>query len=90
MESHNRWFEIPFLTKKIPIHIRLFTDKMFEFIFGFTLGVWAGQALPLPSIGRYVESFWTPKTSPEKEIARVDEESVPIFTGPILTTVPTS
>jgi len=63
---------------------------MFEFIFGFALGVWAGQALPLPLVGRYVESFWTPKTSPEKEIARVDEESVPIFTGPILTTVPTS
>ena len=63
---------------------------MFEFIFGFALGVWAGQALPLPSVGTYVESFWTPKTLPDKEIDRVDEESAPMFTGAIPTTVPTN
>jgi len=63
---------------------------MFEFIFGFILGIWAGQALPLPSVGTYVESFWTPKTLPEKEITQVDEESAPMFTGAIPTTVPTN
>jgi len=62
---------------------------MFEFIFGFILGIWAGQALPLPSVGTYVESFWTPKTLPEKEL-QVDEESAPMFTGAIPTTVPTN
>tara|TARA_B110000285_G_scaffold235155_1_gene315209 strand:+ start:6918 stop:7100 length:183 start_codon:yes stop_codon:yes gene_type:complete len=60
---------------------------MLEFLFGFVLGVWAGQSVPLPSIGTYVETFWVPK--PQPVIEKVDEETGPVFTGGMHTTVPT-
>lgn len=60
---------------------------MLEFLFGFIIGVWAGQSVPLPSVGNYVETFWAQKT--QQVIEKVDEENGPVFTGDIHTTVPT-
>ncbi len=60
---------------------------MLEFLFGFILGVWAGQSVALPSVGNYVETFWSQK--PQQVIEKVDEEAGPAFTGEMHTTVPT-
>lgn len=62
---------------------------MFEFLFGFILGVWAGQALPLPSVGVYVQSYFvhTPPAAPSKEEVK-DEEQQPLFTGEMPVEVP--
>ena len=62
---------------------------MFEFLFGFILGVWAGQALPVPSVGIYVQSYFVPKveTAPPKEEVK-DEEQQPLFTGEMPVEVP--
>lgn len=59
---------------------------MLEFLFGFVIGVWAGQSVPLPSVGNYVETFWAQK--PQLTV-KPDEETGPVFTGEIHTTVPT-
>jgi len=60
---------------------------MLEFLFGFVLGVWVGQSVPLPSVGNYIENFWVQK--PPQVIEKVDEETGPVFTGEMHTTVPT-
>ena len=60
---------------------------MLEFLFGFLLGVWAGQSVPLPSVGNYIETFWV--RQPSQVIDKMDEETGPLFTGTIPTTVPT-
>lgn len=60
---------------------------MLEFLFGFLLGVWAGQSVPLPSVGNYIENFWV--RQPSQVIDKMDEETGPLFTGTIPTTVPT-
>lgn len=61
---------------------------MFEFLVGMLLGVWAGQALPLPSVGDYVKSYWL-KNSPTVTIEEGNEEEVsPLFTGEIPISVP--
>jgi hypothetical protein len=68
---------------------------MLEFIFGWLLGVWAAQQLPLPSIQIALQNWWTPPTveqvSPEDpgDITEEDHENTPIFTGnmPPLTSV---
>ena len=60
--------------------------KMFEFLFGFILGVWAGQALPLPSVGTYVQSYFVPKAETQQEVK--DEEEQPLFTGEMPVQVP--
>mgnify|MGYP001263058743 CR=1 FL=1 len=55
---------------------------MLEFLFGFFLGVWAGQALPLPSVGIYLQSFWVPKIEQVKPVNNEEEEEViPLFSG---------
>ena len=61
----------------------LLVNKMFEFLFGFILGVWAGQALPLPSVGIYVQSYFVPKVENKNPEATVEdeEEEIPLFTG---------
>jgi len=59
---------------------------MFEFLFGFLLGVWAGQSVPLPSVAIYVQSYFVPKVEPPKQ-TQVEE---PLFTGQIPTHVPPS
>lgn len=61
---------------------------MFEFLFGFLLGVWAGQSVPLPSVAIYVQSYFVPKVEPPKQ-TQVEEEE-PLFTGQIPTHVPPS
>tara|TARA_B110001452_G_scaffold266453_1_gene273363 strand:+ start:2893 stop:3075 length:183 start_codon:yes stop_codon:yes gene_type:complete len=60
---------------------------MLEFLFGFILGVWAGQSVPLPSVGNYIEHFWVKKDP--QVIEKQDEETGPAFTGEMHTTVPT-
>ena len=60
---------------------------MLEFWFGFLLGVWAGQSVPLPSVGNYIENFWV--RQPPQVIEKIDEETGPLFTGTMPTTVPT-
>lgn len=63
---------------------------MFEFLFGFILGVWGGQTLPLPSVGTYIQSYFVPKVEPAAVTEEVnDEEQQPLFTGEIHTQVPT-
>lgn len=55
---------------------------MIEFLFGFILGVWAGQALPLPSVGTYVQSYFVHKVEAAPRTEEVkDEEQQPLFTG---------
>ncbi len=62
---------------------------MFEFLFGFILGVWAGQALPLPSVGVYVQSYFVPKVEVAPATEEVnDEEQQPLFTGEMPVEVP--
>lgn len=61
---------------------------MFEFLVGFVLGVWAGQALPLPSVGDYVRSYWVPRQVPAVTAAQKEEEEQPLFTGTMPLSVP--
>jgi len=63
---------------------------MFEFLFGFLLGVWAGQSMPLPSVGIYVQSYFIPKVEapPVKQTQVKKEEEM--FTGEMPTHVPTT
>lgn len=63
---------------------------MFEFLVGFVLGVWAGQALPLPSVGDYVRSYWVPRQAPAVTAAQKEEEEEPLFTGEMPLTVPSA
>ena len=58
---------------------------MLEFLFGWILGVWMGQQLPLPSVQMYVHNWWNsragdqaPPTLAEKP---TEEEEAPLFTG---------
>jgi len=60
---------------------------MFEFLFGFFVGVWAGQALPLPSVGVYLQSYFASKVEVVQE-QEEKEDQVPLFTGNISTQVP--
>jgi|TARA_B110000879_G_C11158234_1_gene507894 hypothetical protein len=62
---------------------------MLEFLFGFLLGVWAAQALPLPSVGEYISTWWQPKILSKTSETTIDHEAAPMFTGAIPTTVPT-
>jgi len=59
---------------------------MFEFLFGFILGVWAGQSVPLPNVGTYVQSYFVPKVEASEEV--IDKEEQSMFTGAMSTEVP--
>jgi len=57
---------------------------MLEFIFGWILGVWMGQQLPLPSVQMHIETWWNrPKTVQNDTVSEIDkeEEEVPLFSG---------
>ena len=55
---------------------------MLEFIFGWLLGVWMGQQLPLPSVQTQIESWWKPPAKEEDAGTEVtDETDIPVFTG---------
>lgn len=58
---------------------------MLEFLFGWLLGVWMGQQLPLPSVQGQMEHWWNrPRIPAESESESTFEESaVPVFTGEI-------
>ena len=67
------------------------TEEMFEFLVGFILGVWAGQSLPLPSVGDYVRSYWVVRQQqPAVTEAQKEEEEEPLFTGEMPLSVPTA
>lgn len=63
---------------------------MLEFLFGWLIGVWMGQQLPLPLVQTVAHNWWFPKpdgnSTPvvnESSISPTDEdhESSPLFTG---------
>ena len=60
---------------------------MFEFLFGFLLGVWAGQALPLPSVGIYVQSYFVPNVEAVPSTEEVNDEEQR-FTGEMPVKIP--
>lgn len=55
---------------------------MLEFLFGFILGVWAGQSVALPNVASIVETWWKPRVEVEPKSA---VEADPVFTGNIPT-----
>lgn len=57
---------------------------MLEFLFGWILGVWMGQQLPLPSVQMYVQNWWNkPAANTQQTAVENTEEAdtVPLFTG---------
>jgi hypothetical protein len=60
---------------------------MLEFLFGWIIGVWMGQQLPLPSVQTVLHNWWVPKPEPQTASTTVsdameeDHESSPLFTG---------
>lgn len=63
---------------------------MLEFLFGWIIGVWMGQQLPLPSVQTVAHNWWFPKpndnrptTVTDVDISPTEEdhESSPLFTG---------
>lgn len=65
--------------------------SMLEFLFGWILGVWMGQQLPLPSVQAHVQQWWNKPAIQNVTQANTDEtpseqETVPLFTGEMPTT----
>ena len=58
---------------------------MLEFIFGWLLGVWMGQQLPLPSVQSQMEHWWNRSRIPVETESEsgLEESTVPVFTGEI-------
>ena len=55
---------------------------MLEFLFGWLLGVWMGQQLPLPSVQTQIENWWKPPAVKEDGATEVTGETdIPVFTG---------
>lgn len=63
---------------------------MLEFLFGWIIGVWMGQQLPLPSVQTVAHNWWFPKpndnqpttvTDTNRSPTEEDHESAPLFTG---------
>lgn len=55
---------------------------MLEFLFGWLLGVWMGQQLPLPSVQTQIEHWWNQPARQEEVATKVAEETdIPVFTG---------
>jgi len=62
------------------------TGHMFEFLFGWVIGVWMGQQFPLPSVQTLIRNWWQTKVETNasplvEEATSEDHESVPLFTG---------
>lgn len=53
---------------------------MLEFIFGWIVGVWMGQQLPLPSVQTMIHN-WRGTVVETVEEETVEEETTPIFSG---------
>ena len=65
--------------------------SMLEFLFGWILGVWMGQQLPLPSVHAQVQQWWNKPTiqnvtQPSTDETPSEQETVPLFTGEMPTT----
>ena len=63
---------------------------MLEFLFGWIIGVWMGQQLPLPSVQTAIHNWWFSKPSgnqpttindSDRSPTEEDHESAPLFTG---------
>ena len=57
---------------------------MLEFLFGWILGVWMGQQLPLPSVQMQIETWWNrPAAVRNDSASEIDkeEEEIPLFSG---------
>tara|TARA_B110000008_G_C16978802_1_gene567408 strand:- start:6230 stop:6415 length:186 start_codon:yes stop_codon:yes gene_type:complete len=54
---------------------------MLEFVFGWLVGVWMGQQLPLPSVQKTVQDYMKVSEEPADENVTLDHPDVPIFTG---------
>lgn len=54
---------------------------MLEFLFGWILGVWMGQQLPLPSVQTQIEHWWNNRNAPVEDTEPTDETITPVFTG---------
>jgi len=54
---------------------------MLEFLFGWALGVWMGQQLPLPSVQRQLETWWSTRNVEVESTVETDETIAPVFTG---------
>tara|TARA_B100000780_G_scaffold251334_1_gene197926 strand:+ start:860 stop:1105 length:246 start_codon:yes stop_codon:yes gene_type:complete len=72
------------LSKKV--QSRRILKYMLEFLFGWVIGVWMGQQLPLPSVQTLIHNWWQTKVATNvsqvvEEATAEDHESVPLFTG---------
>ena len=54
---------------------------MLEFLFGYVLGVWMGQQLPLPSVQTQIEHWWQGRNVPVEDPPTSEEDIAPVFTG---------
>ena len=54
---------------------------MLEFLFGWVLGVWMGQQLPLPSVQTQIEHWWQSRNVPVEDSPTSEEDIAPVFTG---------
>ena len=65
---------------------------MLEFLFGWLIGVWMGQQLPLPLVQTVAHNWWFPNSTVDStttvndsstvsDAMKEDHESSPLFTG---------
>lgn len=59
---------------------------MLEFLFGWIIGVWMGQQLPLPSVHAQLQQWWNKpalqnNTANSESVESAEQETVPLFTG---------
>ena len=54
---------------------------MLEFLFGWIVGVWMGQQLPLPSVHEKIQTWWDKPQITNQADENKTEETLPIFTG---------
>jgi len=54
---------------------------MLEFIFGWGIGVWMGQQLPLPSVQTMIQNWRGTVIEQPAVTAPEEEETVPLFSG---------
>ena len=53
---------------------------MLEFLFGWLVGVWMAQQLPLPMVQKMLDNWRNPPVENAETVENIEEEQ-PIFTG---------
>lgn len=53
---------------------------MLEFLFGWLVGVWMAQQLPLPKVQKMLDNWRNPPEETANTVESVEEE-LPLFTG---------